>query len=765
MNIRHVSLALLMSLLFAVNGSAHLTWQMDSSKASKKKPDTPSSTPASENASAFKVDGVQPLFLDPDQKSQPVLLQGTFPDDVTIDAADSQDIQIAGEESQAISPTQIRLLITLANVSPNDSGTVFFSLHSAKLGRDVPVNLSYRPMPKPSSTPPPSDYKPPGSEASLCAVPGSAFAVNAIKRTAMVNATSAFCAGKSDPGYPDVKATYLEAKYAQRFVVCNKNPFNYSTTLLVDEEQIQDDDISKFLGFLVPGLNASQAADKAASAAQNKSSARSMTAENRNQESVTFLFHDTVQNRLSDIVRELSDAERDYTIFVSNYVGIKASLEDDSLDCSVRVQQAQQLWTKAYAVYAGSRLRDVSRDITNLRVEIDERIAIAEAGSYKTSDLTKQQLASLTAAEDALKLQNCVVQKASSLIDQNIIKDVIEPLTDILGKNDSFVYSTFLGPYQNPTSAKWELRSKSVKSKNADSTQGLPSSVDLSTDPYQGCFVGDANKPGTPATPTQDNSKKSFLRNEGRFQSVALIAPVSFAVSQQNQKQPQQPSQGNNKNNNNNGGAQKNDQNAPTDNSQYGNLTNSGTLVFGGPRFIMTAGVAPVFLSVYEFQKAVGQALDSNGKPISGQSGVNTIQYSTNSPIRISPMVMGHIRMWSYPRSDKAIWGTVGVTVQNNSAGTAPEYLFGVSQSLWQNWFFLSAGLYIGKQQKLSQGLYVGEAVPSSLTGNIPVENNYKPGFALAVSFRIPKTDAPKTKPSQKPQSNPTSASQSANKK
>ncbi len=59
---------------------------------------------------------------------------------------------------------------------------------------------------------------------------------------------------------------------------------------------------------------------------------------------------------------------------------------------------------------------------------------------------------------------------------------------------------------------------------------------------------------------------------------------------------------------------------------------------------------------------------------------------------------------------------------------------------------FLTAGLYLGEQQKLTPGLYVGQAVPSTLTGSIPVQKNYRPGFGFAVSFRIPKTDAPKTK-------------------
>jgi hypothetical protein len=39
---------------------------------------------------------------------------------------------------------------------------------------------------------------------------------------------------------------------------------------------------------------------------------------------------------------------------------------------------------------------------------------------------------------------------------------------------------------------------------------------------------------------------------------------------------------------------------------------------------------------------------------------------------------------------------------------------------------------------RITGALYVNEAIPSNLTGDIPVQSNYHFHFAAAVSWRIP---------------------------
>jgi len=151
----------------------------------------------------------------------------------------------------------------------------------------------------------------------------------------------------------------------------------------------------------------------------------------------------------------------------------------------------------------------------------------------------------------------------------------------------------------------------------------------------------------------------------------------------------------------------------------------------------VSAGVAYAHLSTVQFQKGVGQALDSNGTPVPGQQAVSIVAFQSNSNFRISPLILANARL-PIAYKDTSAFFTVGVTAKNDNQGTSAEYLFGLSLPWAQDHIFATLGAYVGQKQKLS-GLFVGEAIPSTLTGDIPVEKNYAVGFGASISFRIPK--------------------------
>lgn len=713
----------------------------------------PAPAPAAEDGNALRVDGIQPLFLDADPAVQSVLIVGAFPKDTNV--VPGAGIDIPHPETTQQNSTQILVEVQLAD--PSNLGDVLLDLESQTAGAPVSVTLMVRPACQSTSPARSPNYDAPGGT-SLCDTTGGTIAVNALTKAVTMNLASEdkeFCKPSHKGSSLDVRKTYRHTNSSTAVMVCDKNPFKYSTQVVVKEQVIQDDDLTTFLGILVPTLGASKAADSATKGASGKSTAKTMSVPNLRKPAAPVQIRDSVQACLGQVATHLRDVEQDYSNFLAQYAGMKAKLEDDNEECSTKVTDAQTLWKQALGLTASTKLRAVSQDVTTLLAEIDQRVALATASEYAKSDLTKSQTASLLAAKDALKIQYCIAHKTQDLISQNVGLKVLNPLTAILGDNESFVYTTPpLGPYQQPTSVDWVVQSTAIQS-GTDKSQSLSDASDLAQDPFQACFTQPEPQKPTPEKPAQKPPETPAQPNPASSQAFRSWTPINAsydgsgfpwpqngtgdATNQQKGKTPKKPTSPS-------APAPAPQQSKTQEATQLGH----GTLTYGGPRFIVSAGVFGVALRQQEFQKAIGQALDSSGHPIQGQSAVNTIQYKTNSFARISPMILAHARLYSYTGSDKAIWGTVGVTGKPDNQGTSPEYLFGISQSFWDNWVFLTGGLYVGMKQSLTPGLYVGQAVPSSLTGDIPVQKNYKAGFGFGVSFRIPKSDAPKTN-SKKP--------------
>jgi hypothetical protein len=109
----------------------------------------------------------------------------------------------------------------------------------------------------------------------------------------------------------------------------------------------------------------------------------------------------------------------------------------------------------------------------------------------------------------------------------------------------------------------------------------------------------------------------------------------------------------------------------------------------------------------------------------------------TNSNLRTSAMLFAHTLL-AYKRHDPDAWyATLGVTSSSDNQSTDPEFLIGISRSLAQQRFFITGGAYIGEQQALAGGLTLGQVLPSTFTGDIPVTKSYHTSFGFGVSYRI----------------------------
>jgi hypothetical protein len=156
--------------------------------------------------------------------------------------------------------------------------------------------------------------------------------------------------------------------------------------------------------------------------------------------------------------------------------------------------------------------------------------------------------------------------------------------------------------------------------------------------------------------------------------------------------------------------------------------------LFGRPRLVLSGGISTALLTKQEFQRTMS---------ISGAGDSETVVgYKTNSKIRTSPMLYGHalIPFLTVRHNPEAWYATVGVSSSSDNKGTDPEFLFGLSRSLVQQRFFITAGAYVGERQKLAGGLYPGEVIPSTFTGDIPVTKGYRASFGFGLSYRFTST-------------------------
>jgi len=148
--------------------------------------------------------------------------------------------------------------------------------------------------------------------------------------------------------------------------------------------------------------------------------------------------------------------------------------------------------------------------------------------------------------------------------------------------------------------------------------------------------------------------------------------------------------------------------------------------------FAVTAGAA--FSTIENQQFAIVKSL-----PPSGTTSINTFGVTSDSKINPYPIAMAHARLRDWDDNRYALRFSFGAGANVNgdsSGGSSAEFLTGLSISFWRT-IFVTGGLDVGKQSKLSGGFKIGDTVPTDITSP-PVSTSYKAGFGFAITFTKP---------------------------
>lgn len=620
--------------------------------------------------------------------------------------------------------------------------------------------------------------------------PGSGhhfLAINAASKAARLDSLS-ICQTPATESLLNKQNLLLSSNNDVTFVVCNKNPFRYKYLFSHDASQIENDDLSVFLGALNPAGAASKAADTAASqttntvkGSQNKAGAQGIstmlkeefTFESRNPSEPAFAAaaSDSYAACVTHVENDLREIESEYEAFIPVYESLATQVRDDpSLTCKNRVAKARVLFNRSIEFAWTTNLNKLSQEVIHYQAVGDKRTKAID--SISGNSLASSHKGIYQAIEGGLSTDNCIVKNATQSLVANVSKSVVQPLRDILGNPNAFTFTSQSYEYADPTKIHWSL---GVQSKPSE--QQLGSLAVSSGQDFSGCFSnssatpkqdggnqnGNSTKDKT-STPVDNQSDSADLIVVPKTELGRTASPFKWAVFRTSQDDSSS-SPTKSKGSGSDGGAQGQDQSnkpaaAPADTHEI----HSGDIMLGAPRFLASTGLAIIDLRKQEFQQvAANPATSGTSGTNSGSTGAtgsssssttSFVAYKSNSLARISPMIFAHVRLGPdrYARStfdrSRDWWMTFGITGQSDSKGVSPEYMVGFSHGFWDDWSLITAGAYFGQKQRPVSGYEVGKTLPSGFSGDIPVERNYKVGVGIALSFRIPGTSAPKTKSS-----------------
>jgi hypothetical protein len=551
------------------------------------------------------------------------------------------------------------------------------------------------------------------------------------------------------------------------FVVCNKNPFISSTTASITKTPIANDDLTTFLGVLVPGLGAAKAASDATSGTKTNSAASKGLAARHaplppSAEAAPLSsfppIADPVQDCLDGIGAELRGIDDNYGRFRRCFQTKRKDLLESDLTCDARLKDTVDLSTAVSELNSktSDETAKVNEQLSALQEIVNTRGQIANNGPYSKDPLTQQQISALQSANQALTSEGCVSDAASTLV--NTVYTAASWLDTMLGDSQIFVEQTDI-KVTGATTVNWSVKSAPPASNTANI---LAAGGALSSDPFAKCR-NQAQPNGNTHNPSDGNGPGPAKKNNGTStpqggsdsssipasveNGVMYSTPTRYRLEEVALRMHSAPGTSPTGQNNNSGAGSTDDKtktnkagsdpaNAQPNASTAGTEVGSGTYIFGAPQVVVSVGVVGVFMQNRQYQKV--QA--------SGQSSGTTIEYSTDSSTRISPLIMAHGRIHKFAGTDDAIWGTLGVTASSSTSSVSAEYFVGGTVSFLHNWIFLSPGLYLGQKQTLTGGYKVGQQLPSSFSGNLPIQQSLKPAFGFAISFRVPGTSAPKSK-------------------
>jgi hypothetical protein len=172
-------------------------------------------------------------------------------------------------------------------------------------------------------------------------------------------------------------------------------------------------------------------------------------------------------------------------------------------------------------------------------------------------------------------------------------------------------------------------------------------------------------------------------------------------------------------------------------------LTKLGSmrLTFGGPPVLSVAGgLAVAFLERRQYGTAVALQRDTLKQPIPSDTLGNfktqrVVSLTECSPLRLSPVLALHARVTNLGERFSA-YATLASTAKSSDQGIDTEWLFGVSVGSFDEAFFGTMGLYVGRITRLAAGYHENDPLPVAVN-DPPVHRDYGAGFAIMVSYHL----------------------------
>jgi len=447
-----------------------------------------------------------------------------------------------------------------------------------------------------------------------------------------------------------------------------------------------------------------------------------------------------VDQCVARVASRVDNLVTNYGFFAQEYNRERNYLLSGMPKCAELSQIATDLWS--LISYEQAKILDPRIDL-NLR----DAMAAVNASMPAVDPASKGKTASpdrtlLTADLKSLTAGLCTLKAMRTQI-APILNAATASIESVLINPNAFRSEILIGPYADATQVDWTLQRTMTQSpvKPTDSA-AFNSALDdcLSKgDGEQQKQSPQQSKPGTQSS--QDQQPGRTLQNptgaslaKASFSLASPFGPDGEDDAQQSgsKKKPGKSASGQD------GSSQEGQQSPSAQPGDSSTTTRGRRINFGSERFIVSAGLTGSPLALREVGKGIGQAFDANGNPVAGQTTANIIRLKTDQSYRLSPMLFLNTRVHQWSGKAEALYATLGLTAKSDSNGVSPEYLVGLSQSLVQRHLLLTAGAYAGRQQKLTGGLFVNEALPSNVTGDVPTQSNYAFSMGFSISWRIP---------------------------
>lgn len=150
----------------------------------------------------------------------------------------------------------------------------------------------------------------------------------------------------------------------------------------------------------------------------------------------------------------------------------------------------------------------------------------------------------------------------------------------------------------------------------------------------------------------------------------------------------------------------------------------------------LSAGIG---FSTIDDQRIIRQSgLVDNG--MGGTKVATIFGRENNSSFKPSGVVMlnGHLSSFNLFGEKASTFAlSTGLVISNRNNTTELEFIAGPSIGLLRNTVFATFGFHAARVETLANGFEFGKEVPADLTGDLPLERNWKKGFMFSITYKL----------------------------